>query len=150
MADKEQIDSCVILELLMEEKRSKERRLLQRRCEQYFYRIAESCNGIVSLPALGEVFKTIYFVADDQKRMTLFNKICDLLAECLISFSTPSLETYKLATKILEFDHLIQPADALRVAEAITAGAALITIDQKLVTNERLENEFGIRIKEPY
>lgn len=150
MADKEQIDSCIILELLMEEQRNKERRLLQRKCEQYFYRVAELENGVISLPALGEVFKTVYFVVDDQKRMALFNKICDLLAECSITFSTPEKETYAYAGEIMNFDSIIQAADALRVAEAITSGAILITIDRKLVENKRLETEFKIKIKEPY
>ncbi len=148
--DKEQIDSCVILELLMEENRSKERRLLQRKCGQYIYRIAETKKGIISLPALGEVFKTIYSVVDEQKRMVLFNKICDLLAECSITFSTPEKKTYVVAVQVMNFDALIQAADALRVAEAVTSGAALITIDQKLVENKRLEAEFTLKIKEPY
>jgi predicted nucleic acid-binding protein len=147
---REHIDGCVILELVMESKRNKAQKLLQQKCRQYFYRITKTRNGLISLPALGEVFKAIYFIEDNYEKHNVFNKILDLIQTASITFTSPTKETYKIVNRIIHFDTHIEAADALRIAEAKTEDVALITLDKKLIENIRLQEKFNITIKAPY
>ncbi|HLC74977.1 MAG TPA: hypothetical protein VJH88_03920 [Candidatus Nanoarchaeia archaeon] len=146
---KEQIDSCVVLELVMKSQSGKEFRSLIEQCQRYFYYLAERECGSISLPALGEIFRVLYSIKDEAIRMQRFTFVCDLIRKCNISFNSPDHETYRIATTIKEFDTLIEPADALRVSEALTSGATLITLDRKLIDNQRLQEHFNIKIKGP-
>lgn len=148
--EKEQIDGCVILEILLEQKRDKEQRLLQQACRRYVHRVRDQHNGFLSLSALGEVFRSLYDIEDYQVRMRIITGIYDLLRECHINFSAPSFEAYAGAKLIGDSDTIIKAADALRVAEAITNSAILVTIDKQLIENKTLQKRFSVTIRAPY
>ena len=63
--------------------------------------------------------------------------------------TTRPTTTAMMSTATMDFDSLIEPADALRVAEAITSKAIFITTDEKLVDNKSLQKKFDIKIKFP-
>ena len=108
-------------------------------------------NGIISLPALGEIWGALLRnVLDARKREAGFTIISDIIEQNSIAISSPARNTYTIANEILAFDQWIQPADALRIAEAITEGAIFVTIDKKLIENIRLQEKFNVTIKQPY
>ncbi|MBI1969965.1 hypothetical protein HYS48_04690, partial [Candidatus Woesearchaeota archaeon] len=52
---------------------------------------------------------------------------------------------------IMDFDHQIEPQDALRIAEAKEAKAKrFVTLDERLVTNSVLQEKFEIHIEFPW
>lgn len=150
--EKEQIDACVILELAMEQRRDKGQRVIMETCRKYvFSHVAEYRNGSLSLPALGEIWGALLRkVSDARQREKAFNLIGDIIEQCSILISSPTRATYSAADDILKFDPRMEPADALRIAEAITEEAIFVTIDQKLIENVRLQEKFNVKIKLPY
>jgi len=50
----------------------------------------------------------------------------------------------------MQFDTRIEPADALRIAEAISEEAIFVTLEEKLVANNELQKKFNVKIKLPY
>ena len=50
----------------------------------------------------------------------------------------------------MKFDIHMEPADALRIAEALTEDAIFVTLNQKLIENEPLQKKFNVKIKLPY
>ncbi|MBS3138728.1 hypothetical protein J4207_03415 [Candidatus Woesearchaeota archaeon] len=77
--EKEQIDACVILELVMEQHTKKEQRRILELCQKYlFFRVATHCNATISLPALGEIWGALLRkVSDVHERQQRFNRIIE-------------------------------------------------------------------------
>lgn len=76
--------------------------------------------------------------------------ISDLIERCNIKISSPTRKTYFTADNIMQFDTRIEPADALRIAEAISEEAIFVTLEEKLVANNELQKKFNVKIKLPY
>ena len=149
---KEQIDACVILELAMGQNKNKEQRRVVELCRKYLLsHVAKYGNGCISLPALGEIWGALLRkVPDILKREHGFNLISDIIEQNSITISSPTRHTYTIVDEILKFDMRIEPADALRIAEALTEDAIFVTLDQKLIANDRLQKKFNVKIKLPY
>lgn len=113
------------------------------------YSVGRKRKGHISIPALGEIFKTILHIENDQEKLTTLVKILDSIKTCDITINSPQKEAYQLAVDIMSFDSHIEPADALRLAEASQEQARLVTLDRKLVDNQKLMQEFNLNIAMP-
>ena len=151
MQSKDQIDASVLLELFTKPRKKADRRKIQYSIAQYFDQVERKRkNGYVSISCLGEVFNALHNIDDDILRNLVFAKINDLLSKDGFTINSPNRDTFKKADEILEFDYAIEPQDALRIAEAITNTAQLITLDNKLLSNKVLQNQFNVTIRASY
>lgn len=120
-----------------------------RYCTKYFNRVGEKYRGRFCIPALGEMLLAISFITDKTKQYDTLDVFLRLIKERKIGFaSVENVEGY--ITKIKEIDKRIEPMDALILACAVADGAdKLVTLDEKLIHNEKLENELVIEIRHP-
>lgn len=146
-----QIDACVIIENFTKPRKKKEKQQKDR-CLKYIQNIGHKYKASVSIPALGEVCKTILTkVPERVEREKAFSDLGDLFTAKRIQFSSPQKSAYKKAIEIMDFDPLIESADALRYAEAIQSKAdKFVTLEEeRLVNNKRLQRKFGVKIRLP-
>ncbi len=147
----DQIDACVIVEMSVQHTKTGKRNNQYKKVREYFYQIEKQRkNGFISLSCLGEVFNAIHRIKDSEQRSTAFSEIDDILSREGFKINALTKETLLIVNRIIEFDHFIEAQDALRIAEAITHNHQLITTDEKMIENEKLQQEFNIAIKGPY
>lgn len=143
-----QVDSCVIVEQFIKHVKKKDRKQ-KRCCDKYIQNVGLKYRVKVSIPAFGEICKTILAkVPSEFDRGTAFINLGFLLKAKKINFSSPNKDAYENAIKIINFDTRIEHADALRYAEAIQSGAEMfVTLESTLSENKKLQTHFGVKIK---
>ena len=120
-----------------------------RDCSRYLNKVKFEKCGVFSLPVLGELMMTLVDITDYNKRMNLQELIVHLRSIHGIQIFVPK-DTTKILSKIREIDTRLDHIDSEMVACAVEDGAKyLITLDQKLIGNKRLEEEFNINICHP-
>ena len=138
------IDACVVLEVLIKQKQYED-------CKNYLNRVGYKYRGVISASALGEIVMSSIKKFEKETeggKVSLF--ITDLVNKRKLVFSTPKFRTHPLVGKIKLIESRTEPMDALNLATAITENAdVFVTLDGKLVGNNKLESAFKIKIKHP-
>lgn len=98
---------------------------------------------------MSEVLLAVCELKNGKDRYDMLDVFTDLVDAKKIIFYAPK-DIAKVLTKIKEVDKRIEPADMEIVACGIENGCnAIITLDKNLIRNEKLKNEFGIKIIHP-
>jgi len=120
-------------------------------CSAYLNKVGYKYRGIISLSVIGEFFMiTIRDVTESMERYVLFNFLDTLIKKRKIEFSTLKYDSLKTVVKIKEIDSRVEDMDAIHLANCIQDKAStFVTFDEKLVENNRIEKEFGVRIMHP-
>ena len=108
--------------------------------------------GKVSIFVFGELFLYLYrlgLVGKNDEAHNLLDSLQRLFKVKKISLATVHSMSSEIAVKIREIDPRISPMDSLIVANAIGDGTNLVTLDKKLIRNQTIEREFGIKIRHP-
>lgn len=118
-------------------------------CKRYMQIVSYKFRGKFSLLVFGETLLSIMSLRNYRDQH-------DSLDHFLRLVSVRKIETYvpkkieETMMRIREIDYRIDPTDTEILSCAIEDGARiLVTLDTKLIHNERIENEFGIEIKHP-
>src|SRR3989344_1004441 len=135
------IDTSIILE--------PEKTQNGRFCKKYLQILGYNYRGRLSLPVMGELFIKINSLEDIQDRQLAFEIITDLIKARKIDFYVPE-SIGDLIQKIMNLDTRIKPTDAEILACSIEDNAkTLVTLDQVLINNKIIEQNFKIRINHP-
>ncbi|MBU5537689.1 MAG: PIN domain-containing protein [Candidatus Aenigmatarchaeota archaeon] len=119
-------------------------------CTKYFNIVGYKYRGKFCIPALGEILLAISFIADKTKQYDALDVFLKLIKERKIRFASVE-NTEEYVIKIKQLDKGIEPMDRLILACAIADGAdTFVTLDEKLIHNEKIEKEFGIKIRHPH
>lgn len=120
-----------------------------RACTAYLHIINQKYRGKFSIPMFGEYTLHIIGISDYSKRVDLFESLHALIQNKRIELCG-ILDADKIAANIKEKDDRIATTDRLILASAIGDNAkTFVTLDEKLIHNEILENSFGINIMHP-
>lgn len=124
---------------------------LGNQCSNYLNKVGYKYRGIVPLSVIGEFFMIVFRdVQETEEKYLLFNFIDRLIKNRKIKFSALKYGSLDIVDKIKEVDSRIEDTDAVHLANCIQDKCnAFVTFDEKLIGNERLENEFNIRITHP-
>jgi len=140
---KHHIDTCIIIESM-----SRENTKLKVFCKKYLNLIGYKYRGCFSLPMVGEFFiKVLTELKENSEKELIFKSFYDLVEDKKINFYTPKL--LSLPDKIMNLDNRIIYTDASIVACAIEEKAILVTLDNDLLHNKKIEQEYHIKIKSP-
>lgn len=120
-------------------------------CSAYLNKVGYKYRGVLSLSVIGEFFLiTLRDIQEPSEKYLLFNFVDSLIRKRKIKFSTLKYDSIKTLGKIKEIDSRVEDADAIHLANCIQdKGNTFVTIDEKLVGNKKLENEFKIKIMHP-
>jgi predicted nucleic acid-binding protein len=142
-----QLDASVLAELFTPA-RTLEERLRKREARAYlFSKVGRSVRGLLSVPALGELALTIRNMPGTREdQLDAFERQYSFLEDAGVEINSPGRKAYETAARILERGSRVERGDALRVAEALEANAVLVTVDEDLLRNRVLREEFGARI----
>ena len=106
--------------------------------------------GKFSLIVLGELLLDILGLEDFSERQDALEFIQGLTKKKKIEYGVMTKTVDELATKIKTIDYSIEQADRLILGCASEDNAEyLVTLDTKLVENEKLETELHLKIKHP-
>jgi len=124
---------------------------LGNQCPNYLNRVGYKYRGLIPLSVIGEFFMIVFRdVQKTEEKYLLFNFIDRLIKKRKIKFSALKHGSLKIVDKIKEIDSRIEDTDAIHFANCIQdKGNVFVTFDEKLAENEKLENEFNIRIIHP-
>ena len=118
-------------------------------CQRYLQKIGSKYRGSISLPVIGEVLLNILSLKTIHEKYVLLEIADSLISIRKIKFYIP-LDISETLTKIKSLDSRIEPTDAMIFACAVEDNVnTLVTLDKNLIHNEKLEKEFGIKIKHP-
>ena len=118
-------------------------------CRKYLQKVGYNYRGIISSPVLSELFMTVLLIKDIQHKTDLFSIIDKVIETRKIEFRTPRIIDENIR-KIKEIDTRIDPMDMEILACAIEHNAdTLVTLDIKLLRNEKIQQIFRIRIIHP-
>lgn len=119
-------------------------------CKKLLNMIGMKYRGKLSLVALGELFLDIMSLEDYSERQDAVEFIFGLIREKKIEYGTITNALDKASVKINNIDSRLEQADRLILASASEDRADyLVTLDKKLIRNEKLEKEFNIKIRHP-
>lgn len=149
------IDASVFLLFLSSEKHlNKEERLNKKSCREYLKsKLRRFYKGVVSIPSLGEITKTIMekdLFTETVKEEETFQDLLLLMKGENIGFWFPQIKALKISEKLIK-EYRLEAADALHLAcayEDIECNT-FVTLDTKLVGNNYLEKRLDIKIKTP-
>lgn len=118
-------------------------------CTKYFNLVGYKYRGKFCIPVLGEILLAISFIKEETKQYDVLDVFLKLIKERKIEFvSVENVEEHM--AKIKELDKRIEPIDRFNLACAISDKAKVfLTLDKKLIHNEKIEKEFGIKIMHP-
>ena len=138
---KHHIDTSIFLE--------SEKTETGRCCRRYLQKVGYNYKGIVSFPVLGELMSAILSLDDYNERQTLLEIITGFIRTRKIERYSQK-KTENISISIHHVDPRIDSLDREILACAIEDNAAiLVTLDSKLLNNQKLENAFGIKIRHP-
>ena len=140
------IDSSIILEAFDEKSKFREP------CKDYLNKIGYNFRGILPISVVGELFTIIETdIADKTEKEIFFQFFDGLVKKRKINFTTPKKTTFQTAEKVKELENRIGATDVLNLSIAIDEGInVFVTLDDDMLHNKQLENEFNIEIKAPY
>ena len=138
---KHHIDTCVIIESAKETK-------LGNICKKYLNLIGYKYRGYFSLPMVGEYFiKVITDIKEFIKQEQMFEYFRDLIRNKKIKFYV--LKNISLKIRVKELDAKIDSTDASILACAIEDEAVLVSLDNDLLHNKKIEEQYKVKIKHP-
>jgi len=117
-------------------------------CKKYLNIVGYKCKGVISFPVLSELFFKILNLKTFDEQWDMFDLINSIIKEKRISFYSPK-DISEIDRKIKEVDITLDSLDRQILACAIENRATLVTIDSKLLRNERIQKEFDIKIRHP-
>lgn|SRR3972149_4692265 len=140
------IDTSVIVEAFFEDSK------FYHECKGYLNSIGYKFRGSLSLSVVGELFLVIERDIKEEFLRELFFEFFDKLIQIRkVSITSPRVDSYKTAIKLKEWDYLIEDVDSLHVATAATSRAQFFaTLDEKLVSNKRIESSVGLKMIRPF
>ena len=120
-----------------------------RYCRKYLQRVGYNYKGVVSFPVLGELMSTVLSLDDYNEMHTMLEIISGFIRTRRIGqYSQKSIEDISIS--IHHIDPRIDDLDREILACAIEDKAVVfVTLDKKLLDNQKLENSFDIKIKHP-
>ncbi|GEM_PF-3569183 len=138
---KHHIDTSIFLE----SEKTEEGRI----CFKYLQKVGYNYNGRISFPSLSEIFSIIIQLNNYNERQTMLETIIKILKDRKINLYCPeNLED--IVIEIKRIDNRIDQLDRQILGCAIEdETSTLVTLDRKLLNNEKLETFFGINIKHP-
>ncbi len=120
-----------------------------RACKRYLQKVGYNFRGKLSLPVLGELFLVLSRIGDYESRLEMFDNIERTIDVRKIEFYMPK-SISSVLEDIRRVDERMDPVDSEIVACATEDNAVIfVTLDKKLVHNEKIENEFAIKIRHP-
>ncbi|MEK6910064.1 MAG: hypothetical protein AABW61_03245 [Candidatus Aenigmatarchaeota archaeon] len=120
-----------------------------RACAAYLNLINQKYRGKFSIPMLGEYMLHAIRIVDYSKRVDLFEIIHSMIQNKRIEVCGIQ-DSDRIATWIKEKDDRLTTTDRLILASAIGDSAqTFVTLDEKLIHNEVLEDAFRISISHP-
>jgi len=138
---KHHIDTCVIIESAKDTK-------LGNICKKYLNLIGYKYRGYFSLPVVGEYFiKVITDIKEFIKQEQMFEYFRDLIRNKKIKFYV--LKNISLKIRVKELDAKIDSTDASILACAIEDEAVLVSLDNDLLHNKKIEEQYKVKIKHP-
>ena len=138
---KHHIDTCVIIESAKDTK-------LGNICKKYLNLIGYKYRGYFSLPMVGEYFiKVITDIKEFIKQEQMFEYFRDLIRNKKIKFYV--LKNISLKIRVKELDAKIDSTDASILACAIEDEAVLVSLDNDLLHNKKIEEQYKVKIKHP-
>jgi len=117
-------------------------------CKKYLNIVGYKYRGIISFPVLSELFFKILNLLTYGKQLDTFDLINSIIKEKRISFYSPK-DISEIEKRIKEIDITLDSLDRQILACAIENKVTLVTIDSRLLRNEKIQKEFGIKIKHP-
>jgi len=138
---KHHIDTCVIIGSTKETK-------LGLYCKEYLKLIGYKYRGCFSLPMMGELLiKTHITIKEEIEKELFFRWMSEFIKYRRISFYTP--KNLILPHELTKIDERVKETDALILASAIEDKATLVTLDNELLHNKKIEEQYNIKIKHP-
>ncbi len=139
------IDTSVILGAFLEDEEFRDE------CKNYLNRVGYKYRGFLPVSVTGEVFMIVNGRVDKELDRELFFAFFDkLIRKRKIEFIGADFEVYGKVQEIRDIHYKIEPLDALHLATAITHKAnVFVTLDRKLLHNQKIENKFNISILHP-
>ncbi|MBI4014993.1 MAG: type II toxin-antitoxin system VapC family toxin [Candidatus Aenigmarchaeota archaeon] len=139
------IDSSVILGAFLEDGKFREE------CKSYLNRVVHNYRGFLPVSVVGEIFmildEKIEKEGDKELFFSFFNT---LIRRRKIEFIGSGFEDYRKTQEIKDVSYDAEPLDTLHLAIAITNKAnVFVTLDEKLIHNQAIENTFKINILHP-
>ena len=135
------IDSSIIIE--------PEKTIDGKICRKYLQKIGYNYRGKFSSPVLSELFMRLLSIESYEDRDSFLRIIDHLVKKRKVDYYTP-IRIGKLSEDIKEIDSRLEPHDIQIVACAIEDDAKnLITLDQKLIHNQSIEERYNLRISHP-
>lgn len=120
-----------------------------RYCRKYLQKVGYNFRGKISFSVLGEILLNIMSLENYTEQHTALDLFQRLIKVRKIGLYVQK-RTEDIVKRIREIDARIDPIDAEILACTIEDEAqVLITLGTKLIHNEKLEKEFGIRIRHP-
>ena len=119
-------------------------------CKKLLNIVGTKYRGKLSLIVLGELFLDIFSLEDYSERQDSMEFIHSLIKKKKIEYGTIAKTIDEVATKIKSIDSRTDQADRLILACASEDKSDyLVTLDRKLIGNEKLEKELNIKIRHP-
>jgi predicted nucleic acid-binding protein len=139
------IDSSVILGSFLENEEFKEE------CKDYLNRVGYNYRGFLPVSVIGEIFMILNERIDKESDRELFFSFFDkLIRKREMEFIGSDFEVYKKTQELKDVNYDTEPLDALHLAIAIAEKAnVFVTLDEKLIHNQAIENAFKISIIHP-
>ncbi|MBI4896361.1 MAG: hypothetical protein HY832_02330 [Candidatus Aenigmarchaeota archaeon] len=120
-----------------------------RQCQKYLQRVGYNYRGRLSFPALSELFVSILRIENSDNRYTVFDLIAQIVHSRKIEFYAQK-DTSGIIETIRTIDPRLTPLDREIVACAVEDQAlVLATLDSELIHNQKIEQEFKIKIVHP-
>jgi predicted nucleic acid-binding protein len=117
-------------------------------CRKHLQKVGYKYHGMFSIPVLGELLLSIARLGNYNEKHDSMDAILQLIKVRNIEFYSPR-NIEETAIKIRKIDSRIKPLDSHILACAIEDKSTLVTLDRKLINNNRIEKEFQIRIMHP-
>ena len=139
------IDSSVILGAFLEDEKFREE------CKNYLNRVGYNYRGFLPVSVTGEIFMILDERIEKESDKELFFSFFNILVrKRKIEFVGSSFDDYKKTHEIRDINYDAEPLDTLHLAIAITNKAnVFVTLDEKLIHNQAIENAFKISILHP-
>ncbi len=119
-------------------------------CKKLLNIIGNKYRGKLSLVVLGELLLDILGLENYSERIDAIEFVHSLIKNKKIEYGDIPKTIDEVATKIKNIDSRIEQADRLILASASEDNADyFVTIDTKLIGNEKLEKELNIKIRHP-
>ncbi|NCN39157.1 MAG: hypothetical protein COY38_01875 [Candidatus Aenigmarchaeota archaeon CG_4_10_14_0_8_um_filter_37_24] len=138
------IDTCVFLESLIKKKSYQ-----KADCERYLTRINKIYRGVISIPVLGEYMETA-LEKEYTDSLDVFEFLFEFVKTAKVRIISVKSSTLEIFHEIENIDSKIEFMDGLHLACAIENNIkTFVTIDHDLLGNQKIEEEFKIKIRHP-